>query len=177
VRSAQMAKFIKQRAAERKKWRKMFSGAQWPQAVADRIVKQQAELINHPLSRVTDALRGIPPAPPTIILDIDGTLVYHEGNQKKQVKGLPKLLKDVHKRLEEWDRRGCKIILLTGRRESTRAITMRQLEKLGIYYDHLIMGVGPGARYLVNDRKPNSTENTAVAINITRNEGLTNVRI
>ena len=53
-----------------------------------------------------------------------------------------------------------------------RSVTESHLKKIGIVYDILIMGLGGGARVLINDRKPNSTKNTAFAINLIRNEGL-----
>ena len=34
------------------------------------------------------------------------------------------------------------------------------------------MGIGGGKRYLINDRKPNGSEDYAIAINQTRNEGV-----
>jgi hypothetical protein len=39
------------------------------------------------------------------------------------------------------------------------------------------MGFGGGDRILINDRKSGKTENTAFAINLTRNEGVKNVKI
>jgi len=38
------------------------------------------------------------------------------------------------------------------------------------------MGVGGGARYLINDNKPNGTE-YATAINIERNKGIKDINI
>ena len=34
------------------------------------------------------------------------------------------------------------------------------------------MGIGGGKRYLINDRKPNGSEDYAIAINLIRNEGI-----
>jgi hypothetical protein len=59
---------------------------------------------------------------------------------------------------------------LTGRRESTRKDTERQLSESGIIYDHLIMGISSGVRILINDKKPDG-EKAAEAINLNRNEG------
>jgi hydroxymethylpyrimidine pyrophosphatase-like HAD family hydrolase len=114
--------------------------------------------------------------PNTIICDIDGTLIKHQGDICKQhLKS--KLLNGTLEKLKEWDRKGYRIILLTGRREGVRKFTEEQLAKAGIFYDLLIMGVGNGKRFLINDRKPYANENTAIAINLDRNKGIKNVNI
>ena len=79
--------------------------------------------------------------------------------------------------MKEWDIKGYNIILMTGRRESTRKYTEEVLSELGIIYDQLIMGVGGGQRVLINDRKKGNDEDTAVVINLTRNEGLKDVEV
>ena len=79
--------------------------------------------------------------------------------------------------LDEWDRKGYNIILTTGRRESMRKVTEKQLSEVGIIYDQLIMGIGGGKRYLINDKKPNGSKNYASAINLIRNEGISNIKI
>ena len=113
----------------------------------------------------------------TIFCDIDGTLVFHHGDMNKQLTQKPSLLEGTNKTLVDWDRKGYNIILTTGRRESLRNITEKQLEELGIFYDQLIMGIGGGDRYVINDLKPDSDRPTAYAINITRNKGLSDVEI
>ena len=113
----------------------------------------------------------------TIFCDIDGTLIRHHGSLSAQIKQEPEILTNVIEKLDNWDRMCFNIILTTGRKESLRAITEKQLQDLGICYDQLIMGIGGGPRYLINDLKPNSDQPTAVAINLTRNEGIGNVEI
>ena len=56
-------------------------------------------------------------------------------------------------------------------------ITEKQLAEVGIIYDTLIMGIKGGKRVLINDRKPNGSKNYASAINLTRNEGINNIKI
>ena len=117
------------------------------------------------------------PRPKTIICDIDGTLVVHNKPSdaaKTSCKSI--LLEGTLDKLNEWERNGYNIILLTGRKESMRQVTIEQLSQLGIYYDQLIMGVGGGPRYLINDYKPDGTE-TAFAINVERNIGVKNINI
>lgn len=115
--------------------------------------------------------------PKTIILDIDGTLVEHSPpNIAQQPTHKMKLLDGTIDKLIEWDRLGYNIILLTGRRESLRAETERQLNEVGIFYDQLVMGVGGGCRILINDKKPTG-EVTAISYNPERNEGIKNINI
>ena len=115
--------------------------------------------------------------PKTIICDIDGTLVKHSKPNISALKSyIPELLDGTLDKLNEWERSGYNIILLTGRKESMRKVTENQLTQLGIYYDQLIMGVGGGPRFLINDYKPDGTE-AAFAINIERNKGIKNIKI
>ena len=116
--------------------------------------------------------------PKTIICDIDGTLIVHTNpcgiaRNKANVT----LLEGTEEKLREWDRKGYNIILLTGRKESLRKVTEEQLARVGIFYDQLVMGVGGGKRYLINDRKPNGTEDYAIAINIERDKGIKNIEL
>lgn len=62
------------------------------------------------------------------------------------------------------------------KRESTRRVTVDQLESLGIFYDQLIMGIGGGSRVLINDRKPDGSD-TAFSYNVDRNYGIGNINI
>jgi hydroxymethylpyrimidine pyrophosphatase-like HAD family hydrolase len=113
--------------------------------------------------------------PKTIICDIDGTLVKHNIPTKNtSPNNLLELLPGTVEKLSEWDAKGYNIILITGRRESMRAATEKQLAELGIFYDHLIMGVGGGPRIVINDNKPNGQE-TAFAINLERNKGINDI--
>ena len=114
--------------------------------------------------------------PKTIICDIDGVLLRHK-NEGLSEQLNSELLDSTISKMTEWDSSGYNIILITGRRESMRKNTEKQLGSLGIFYDQLVMGVGGGDRVVINDRKPNSERNTAYAINLNRNEGIENVKI
>ena len=115
--------------------------------------------------------------PKTIICDIDGTLIKHNKPNISALKSnIPELLDGTLDKLNEWEYKGYNIILLTGRKESMRQVTEEQLSYLGIYYDQLIMGVGGGARYLINDCKPDGKE-FAFAVNIERNKGIKDIQI
>lgn len=110
--------------------------------------------------------------PKTIIIDIDGTILHHYGSLSKLLDNDAKILDGVKEAFDEWDRKGYRIILLTGRKESMREKTEQQLNSCSICYDQLVMGVGGGARILINDLKPNSTQEMATGINVERNKGI-----
>ena len=116
--------------------------------------------------------------PATIFCDIDGTLVTHAKptDSQKPTHKL-NLLEGTIKKILEWDKLGCNIILTTGRKESLRKVTEKQLGEAGIIYDQLIMGIGGGKRYLINDKKPYGNENYAIAINLERNTGIKNIQL
>lgn len=115
------------------------------------------------------------PRPLTIFCDIDGTLIHHQlpsVAQNPEHKAV--LLSGTLEKLQEWDRLGYKIILTTGRKESLRRVTEKQLEDVGIIYDQLIMGIGGGARVLINDKKPDGSL-TAFSFCPDRNEGISKI--
>lgn len=115
--------------------------------------------------------------PKTIICDIDGTLVKHELPWKNTSASQKlELLPGTIEKFSEWDSKGYNIILMTGRKESLRVNTEKQLSDIGIFYDKLIMGVGGGPRIIVNDNKPDGRE-TAFAYSLERNKGISNLDI
>ena len=117
-------------------------------------------------------------APKTIFCDIDGTLVRFP-DTIEGFKNLPKgeqsleVLPGALDKLWEWETQGFKIILTTGRKESMRKVTEELLTNAGIFWDQLVMGLGPGKRYLINDI--NNGASTAFAVNVKRNEGIGNI--
>ena len=114
--------------------------------------------------------------PPTIFLDIDGTILKYQKDLLGLMKNTPEVLAGVHEKLAEWESMGCRVVLTTGRKESQRALTIKHLEQCGIFYDMLIMGIGGGPRILINDKKPNG-QLTAFSINVGRNGGLKDINI
>lgn len=114
--------------------------------------------------------------PPTIFCDIDGTLLQHEVATFTCEPGhIPKLLPGTIIKLIEWKRRGCKIILTTGR-PASREDTEAQLKALGIPYDQLITDVGAGTRVLINDKKSDGTP-TVLGFNPDRNHGIYDIEL
>ena len=111
--------------------------------------------------------------PKTIFCDLDGTLVKHSNPIDIQDPYFElQVLPGVHEKLIEWDTKGYHVVITTGRKESSRYSTVKQLRRAGINYDQLIMGFGGGDRILINDRKKDSNRDTAYVINLTRDEGL-----
>ena len=115
--------------------------------------------------------------PKTIFCDIDGTLIKHKGNQTQQIVQTPELLPGSLEKINEWDKKGYQLILITGRRESLRKVTEKQLLSLGIFYDKLIMGISSGERIIINDLKQDSKKPTASAYCPPRNFGLEEVEV
>lgn len=117
--------------------------------------------------------------PLTIFLDIDGCIFNHPGHPNNHTTNTNDLvlLDGVKEKFNEWIMKEYKIILVTGRKECTRTETENQLSHFGLVWDQLIMGLGGGIRALINDTKPSTIKDTALAITIPRNEGLRNVNI
>jgi len=111
--------------------------------------------------------------PSLYLMDLDGTMIKHQGNLV-DITNLDKeqLLPGVQEFLEQRALNCDKLIIVTGRPESFRKFTEEQLFRLGIHYDQLIMGVGRGRRFLINDSKPDINEHTAIGITVPRNGGL-----
>lgn len=107
----------------------------------------------------------------TFFIDIDGTILEYVPFDKLSVESAVALPNTV-----EWIRNkradGHMVILTTARPEGYRELTEKQMEKIGIEYDRLIMGLNRGIRTLIND-VPTEYEspNKAVAVNVKRNEG------
>ena len=112
----------------------------------------------------------------TLFIDIDGTLFKHQGEFSDIVLKTPQLMPGVRDKMNEWCSNEHSLVLTTARRESLRTTTEKQLNDLGVPYDHLIMGIGKGERIIINDRRTNGDE-TASSININRNEGFENIEI
>ena len=119
--------------------------------------------------------------PPTIFSDIDGTMWKHEYDIRHSMNGTQRLLPGVFDKFLEWHRQGFKIILTTGRPESLREETERQLRELGIFYNQLVMDCGPGPRILINDMESKADDikfkAKAQAVNLIRDHGMENLEI
>lgn len=99
----------------------------------------------------------------TWILDLDGTLVKHNGYK---ISGEDSMLPGVKEFIQSIPEKDM-IIILTSRTEEYREQTIYFLEKHHIRFDHIIFGVPYGERILINDRKPSGLS-MAVSVNYAR---------
>ncbi len=96
-----------------------------------------------------DQLR-ISPMAKTWILDLDGTLVVHDG---PFIMGKDEFLPGAREFLESIPKRDM-IILLTARSDYEKAHTLRFLRENNVRYDHIIFNAGESERIMINDMKP-----------------------
>lgn len=101
----------------------------------------------------------------TWILDLDGTILKHNGYI---IDGFDQFLDGAKEFLDSIPERDM-IIFLTSRKETQREKTERFLAENGVRYEHIIFGVPYGERILMNDRKPSGLL-TAIAVNCKRDE-------
>jgi len=107
--------------------------------------------------------------PHTWLIDLDGTVLTHNGYLSDNDRLLPGVTEFWQKIPE------CDIIILLSAREIIYAEnTLNLLKKMGLRYDYSIFGLPTGERILINDRKPSGLD-TAIALNLCRNEGFTRV--
>ncbi len=86
----------------------------------------------------------------TWILDLDGTLVKHNGYKLNGHDSFVDGAKEFLDRIKPQDM----VILLTSRTEDVRAETELFLRENGIRFDAILYGVPYGERILINDDKP-----------------------
>ena len=109
--------------------------------------------------------------PKTWMIDIDGTVLPHNGH----LSGTDALLPGV---TELWARFGAqdRVILMTGRSEDHRAATLAVLRDAGLRWDEALFGLPVGERILINDAKPSGLC-TAHAVCVPRDAGLGGVTV
>lgn len=108
--------------------------------------------------------------PHTWILDLDGTLVEHNGYKIYGEDKLLKGIKDFYKSIPAQDY----ILILTARTEQYRQQTETFLKENGIRYNQIIYNIPMGERIVINDRKPSGLD-MAHAINVNRNQKLCDI--
>lgn len=99
----------------------------------------------------------------TWILDLDGTIVKHNGYM---IDGHDTFLDGAREFLAHIPR-GDMLIFLTSRTEELRDMTECFLRENGVRYDYILFGAPYGERILVNDTKPSGLQ-TALAISCDR---------
>ncbi|HAR79282.1 MAG TPA: hypothetical protein DCR21_00470 [Succinivibrionaceae bacterium] len=107
----------------------------------------------------------------TWILDLDGTLLVHNGYKEKGDSFLPGALEFL-KKIPDTDF----VLILTSRTEEYREATEKFLRKHGVRYNNIIFNIPFGERILINDKKKSGL-NCAYAISLIRDEGLSALRV
>jgi phosphoserine phosphatase len=105
-----------------------------------------------------------------VFCDIDGVIFKHPGRWDDIANRTPELIVSSREYLQRHQAAGDTIVLATSRPDSFRRFTERELQRVGIPYHHLLMGMNPGTRVLINDRKNGQCR--AVAIDVERDAGL-----
>ena len=105
----------------------------------------------------------ISPMPKTWILDLDGTLLVHDG---PYIMGKDEFLPGAREFLDSIPGRDM-IIFLTARSDYEKEHTLRFLRENKVRYDHIIFNAGEGERIMINDMKPDGLV-TAYAVNTKR---------
>lgn len=101
----------------------------------------------------------------TWLLDIDGTIVKHNGYKIDGHDTMLPGVKEYLNRIPTEDH----IIFLTSRTDEYRDMTIEFLKMNDIRYDEIIFNLPYGERILVNDRKPSGLD-MSVAINMNRDK-------
>ena len=111
----------------------------------------------------------------TIFCDIDGT-IFKQVNHNEITENSYILLPNVKEQFERWNKLKYCIVLVSARSEEIRETTLIQLEKAGIKFSQLILGIGCENRYLINNNTKNEPFiNRAISISVKRDEGFTNI--
>ena len=105
------------------------------------------------------------PLAKTWVLDVDGTLVKHNGYKIDGCDTLLDGVKEFFETLSPDD----KVVLLTARKEEYLPALKDFLAKNNIRYDFLLTDLPMGERILVNDRKPSGLD-MSFAINKNRDD-------
>ena len=107
----------------------------------------------------------------TYFVDIDGTIfVYRKFETYETTEA--QVIKSTKQYLQQKKDEGHCIILTTARPNYLRLHTEYELQVNGIPYDQLVMGIGRGPRYLINDLSPDEPGDRAIAINLIRDKGI-----
>ena len=101
--------------------------------------------------------------PKTWIVDLDGTLVRHNGYKNSGEDELLPGAKEYMDTIPDGDY----VVIMTARDAFYRDVTIRFLDDAGIRYDEILFNIPMGERIVVNDRKPSGID-MAIAINVER---------
>jgi len=108
---------------------------------------------------------------PTVFCDLDGTVYNYRRFEHYQTDPAV-VCPDSREVLQRWRDEGVVIVMTTARPEYLRDFTVKEMETNGIPFDQLVMGIGRGPRFLINDEDPAKDERRAIGYSIKRDEGL-----
>ena len=103
----------------------------------------------------------------TWILDLDGTVVKHNGYK---IDGEDTLLPGVREFFDNLDVNDM-VIFVTSREEQYRKLTEKFLKENNIRYNYIIFGAPYGERIIINDNKPSGLV-MSKSVSLSRDEGL-----
>ena len=106
----------------------------------------------------------------TIFCDIDGTIFKYRkfGTYEETT---PEIIQSTLDYLNRERERGSHIILTSARPNSLYVHTLKELIRFEVPFDNLLLGIGRGVRYVVNDMDPEKEGERAKAINLVRDKG------
>lgn len=104
----------------------------------------------------------------TYFIDIDGIVVKNSGEYSKPYWGTTEGLIENIKVINQLYDLGNYIILITSRKESYRAITVKQLRKAKLKHHQLIMNLNHSSRVVINDFSSSNPFPAAIAVNVPR---------
>ena len=111
----------------------------------------------------------------TIFSDIDGTLIEQVRFEDLDA-NVVNVLPGVKEKFNQWYDEGHYIVLTTARPEPLREITIKQMQKAGILYHQLVMGIGREERILINNNSKNEPDrHRALAVPVLRDGGFENL--
>lgn len=114
---------------------------------------------------------------PTFFVDIDGTIVKYRKFSELDTAILTPI-QDVIDLINKSYDEGCHIVITTARPQSFELFTKQELEKLGVKYHQIVMGIGRGTRVVLNDKDPELPDlPRAWGINFTRDKGLQDIEL
>ncbi|BFM39382.1 hypothetical protein OLK001_13080 [Synechocystis sp. LKSZ1] len=106
----------------------------------------------------------------TLFVDIDGTLVENSSSHfPPYIGNTPAIDANINILRTLYQSGKFKIILTTSRPEKYRSLTIKQMQKLDMPFDHLIMGLLHSKRIIINDYSRSNPYKSCDAINLKRN--------
>lgn len=103
----------------------------------------------------------------TLFIDFDGVLVE---NGSEFFNNKWELSKPIIENIKAIQNEYYYVVITSSRPEKMRSVVIEQLEKFGIKYDQVVLGLPSCKRIVINDKANNNATNTAFSINTKRND-------